>query len=842
MKNIILAFLVLFTFVGYAQEDEKKAFDEAREGMAQGEDIFDMEGFEQTDFSISTIFTGTDDIFNQNAGYVFGPARFQNRGLASGYTKNYINGINVNTLDRGTGAWFIWSGLNDATRNKESQNSTQFNRYSFANIGGSFNINTRASSFAPNTKITYSSSNRAYTNRLMFLYSTGMMDNGWAFTVSGTRRWAEEGYQSFLTEPLGLDHTEGTSYDSWSYFLSVEKKFNEQHSLNFTAMGAPSKRGGRTGVVQEIYDVTGNNYHNTAWGYQDGEVRNSKMTTSHQPMFILNHYWDFSKETQLNTAISYSTGLYQKTAFNWRIAFDPRPYYYRNWPYYFLGGKTPDVPEQIEQNYQANPELAQVQWDAIYQVNYDVKPDENGKKRGAFALEGRNTWKDEFAANTVFNTERGDWKINAGLQARYLRANSYNTLEDLLGADYWVDIDAFAEREFTSTSPEIQNDLNKEANRKIFKGDKYGHDYDANIVRAEAWSQAQYKIFKGLDLTFGGQFAQVEMWRDGHTKKGLFPTNSYGESAHQNFTEFMLKGGAFYKLSGQHQFELNASYGQQAPIFANVFVSPRKHNGVAPNPMEVKILSSDASYHVSLPKFKGRVTGYFSQSADEVSIRSAYYDDKKTFTNFVVSGINTIHYGVELGMEYTLMDGLKINAIASHGVHEYTDDQKMVVFKDAEFSPLHVDNVLMDGAKVSNGPQTVGSIGLKYFSYDIGFASLAVNYFDNAYISASPFRKQESFINSITNSELKAAYMHQQKLDKAFTVDASIGKFFNLGHGYKLNVSLNASNILNNTEFATGGYEQYRVPGNSDNKTEKFGSKYFYYQGFNYFLNIGLRF
>ncbi len=36
--------------------------------------------------------------------------------------------------------------------------------------------------------------------------STGLMDNGYAFTVSASKRWAEEGY------------VEGTFYDAWAYY------------------------------------------------------------------------------------------------------------------------------------------------------------------------------------------------------------------------------------------------------------------------------------------------------------------------------------------------------------------------------------------------------------------------------------------------------------------------------------------------------------------------------------------------------------------------------------------------------------------------------------------------
>jgi hypothetical protein len=46
----------------------------------------------------------------------------------------------------------------------------------------------------------------------------------------GRKRWATEGY------------FEGTSFDGNSLFLSVEKKINDQHSLNISGF-TPSSRG-----------------------------------------------------------------------------------------------------------------------------------------------------------------------------------------------------------------------------------------------------------------------------------------------------------------------------------------------------------------------------------------------------------------------------------------------------------------------------------------------------------------------------------------------------------------------------------------------------------------------
>ena len=59
--------------------------------------------------------------------------------------------------------------------------------------------------------------------------------NGWALSVSGSRRWATEGY------------VPGTFYDAGAYFLGVEKKLNKRHSIAFTGLGAPNGLAGSGG-------------------------------------------------------------------------------------------------------------------------------------------------------------------------------------------------------------------------------------------------------------------------------------------------------------------------------------------------------------------------------------------------------------------------------------------------------------------------------------------------------------------------------------------------------------------------------------------------------------------
>jgi hypothetical protein len=87
-------------------------------------------------------------------------------------------------------------------------------------------------------------------------------------------------------------------------------------------------------------------------------------------------------------------------------------------------------------------------------------------------------------------------------------------------------------------------------------------------------------------------------------------------------------------------------------------------------------------------------------------------------------------------------------------------------------------------------------------------------------------------------------------LDGGVTVDASIGKSIRIDYKYYLNINLSATNILNNRNLRTGGYEQSRFRADDTSTTlderavylQRFPSKYFYAFGSTIYLNIGFRF
>ena len=199
------------------------------------------------------LVTSNNDVYLSNVGYLFSPMRFRVRGLDSQYSEVFFNGVQFNDVETGRFSYGLIGGLNDATRNKEGISPFETNNFTFGAVGGSSNINMRASQYAPGSKLVFSACNRSYVARAMYTYSTGLMNNGWAFTGSFGYRWAEEG------------NIAGTFYNSFSYFLAAQKVFNERHSLSLATWGAPTERGQQGASTEEAYYLANSHYYNPNW-------------------------------------------------------------------------------------------------------------------------------------------------------------------------------------------------------------------------------------------------------------------------------------------------------------------------------------------------------------------------------------------------------------------------------------------------------------------------------------------------------------------------------------------------------------------------------------------------
>ncbi len=781
--------------------------------------------------------------FVNAASFNFNVVRFRIRGYDADQFSTNMNGVSMENLDNGFTPYGLWGGLNDVLRNRINMNGLQSNKFAFGSIGGANNLDTRASKQWKQTKIGYAASNRNYVHRFSFTHSTGLNAKGWAFSFSGSRRWADEGF------------TDGTSYDGWSGYLGIDKKINERHLISFVAFATPTTIGRQGSSVQEMLDIAGTNFYNPYWGYQNGRKRNSSMGKTFQPIGILSHEWKIKEKTTLMTAVSYINGERGTTGLDWYNAPDPRPDYYRYLPSYQTD---PAIRQQVYEALKNDPSKRQINWDALYNANYgnyETIQNANGiigntytGKRSLYILEERVNNTRKYNANTTLNTSINKHiDLTAGLSYENQKNHYFKRVNDLLGGDFYMDLNQFAERDFPSNPYAAQNDVNN-PNRIVRQGDLVGYNYDINIQRASGWVQTNVKLH-AVDFYIGAEHSYTSFSRTGNVKSGLFLNNSYGKSAEQQFYNYGVKAGLTYKVAKMNYLSMNARYETRAPFFDNAYLAPRTRDFVQDNLRNEHISSIEAAYALISPVVKFRATGYYTKFEHQTNVLTFYNDQLRTVVNYALSNIGKTHKGVELGTEVIIYKGLSANAAAGIGKFTYDTRQLATVTADNSSTLLAKDQIIYSKNYNVPTPQQAYNLGLNYRSPKYWYVNVNYNFFDDMWLDFNPVRRTDAAVNGVEpNSALWHDILDQEQLKPQQTLDLFAGYSWLMNNKFKgltkrtfLIFNIGVNNILNNTNIVSGGFEQLRFD-YAEKNIDKFPAKKFYAYGTNFLTSITLRF
>ncbi len=810
----------------------------------------------------SAMTTSSDDYFLSEVGYRWSAMRFKIRGYNSQYNNVYANGALLNDAERGTFSYGMIGGLNDATRNQESSVYLENSSYGFSSVGGASNINMRASQYAAGHKMSFVACNRNYLARLMYTYSTGLMKNGWAFTGSASYRWANEGV------------IEGTFYNSFGYYLSAQKIINDKHSISIATWGSPTERGQQGAATEEAYWLANSHYYNPNWGYQNGEKRNARVVTSYEPTVLFTWDYQIDRETKLTTSAAVKYGIYGTTALGWNgNAADPRPNYYKKLPssaynvwdlsYYDDPAHAVEKEDNIASwwelynHWKASKANRQLDWDYMYYAN------QQANKAGGeclYYVERRHNDQLMLSIGSVLDHEfNKNHRGNIGVNINTTKGMHYKKMDDLLGANTYIDVDKFSVGDHGTDSHIIQNDVDN-PNRRIREGDKFGYDYDIYVNKANLFAQYQYDN-RNIHIYTGANIEGTTMQRDGHMRNGRatwFDANgtmhdiSKGKSKTAKFLGGGAKASLVWDINGNNKLMIGGGYSRLAPLAYNSFIAPRIREDFVAGLETEGVLNGEVSYAFKYGAFGAKVSGFYTKISDAVQQSAFYNDSEGKFTYFTMTGVNKLHYGVEASLVYKVTSALSFNVLASITEAEYTNNPLgSFMTEDEQELKNDRETIYMDGARMGGTPLTALSFGVDY-NVNGWYLSANLNYYDRIYVSPSLFARKAGMVkdeggydangNPVSGLNIPSQF----KGDGGFLLDASIGKSIRLKGGKQLNINLSLNNLLNNEDMVTGGYEQNRGDLNEENekRTYVFSKNPFLYyaSAFNAYLNIGLRF
>lgn len=823
--------------------------------------------------NVSGLLSAGRDTFLSAAAFDWSATFFRPRGLDNANGKVLINGIEMNKQFNGRPQWGNWGGLNDAQRNREFTQGLSANEYSFGGLGGTTNIIMRASQYRKGGRVSYAAANRSYQGRIMGSYSSGLRADGWAFTVLASRRFGNEGF------------VEGTLYDANSIFAAVEKKINDKHSVNFTSFYTPNRRGRSTALTQEIFDLKGRQY-NPFWGYQDGEIRNTRIREIEEPVFLLNHYWTVSDKTSINTNIGYQTGTIKNSridnngttlvASNGQEFFaggarNPSPAYYQLLPSFFLQDENPTATD-FQNAFLAQEKFVndgQFDWNRLYEGNAVLRAQ---GRNALYAVQNDVIEDSQFSANIILNSAvTENITINANVSYRDLSSENYAEISDLLGATGYLDVDNFTEAESGDSSGIIstdnaQSDV-RNPNRIVGEGDRYKYNYEIDADVVSGFAQAQFKYNK-IDFYAGGTITQTSYQRNGLFENGNFQNvdgsvGSFGNSEKLDFTTGGIKAGFTYKATGRHLIDVNAGYYTNAPTVRNSFVNARQNNEVVDGLESEQIQSIDASYIFRSPIVKGRLTGYYTGFKRGTDIGFYFTedlgglgDDGDAFVQEVLTNVERRNMGIELGVEAQILPTLKLKASASVGQYTFTNNPNLYLRSDDFDGALTFGDgtTSLEDIHVAGGPERAFQLGFEYRDPNFWNIGVTTNYFSNAYIDVSNLARSANFITDgdglpINDFDQGVArdLLRQQQFDDYFLVNIVGGKSWRV-NDYFLGFFATINNVLDE-EYVTGGFEQSRNATfrnvRDDQARENgpvFGPRFFFGNGTTYYVNFYVRF
>jgi hypothetical protein len=261
------------------------------------------------------------------------------------------------------------------------------------------------------------------------------------------------GVQTCALPISGEGYVDGTQFSGYNYFVNFTKEINENHKLSFTTFGSPQRHGQRQNrsTVETIRNAQSGIRFNPDWGYKNGQVTSIEDNFYHKSQTSLNHYWTISDVTSLSTAVyaSYGSGGGGGTAGANTALFNER-----------IGG--PDQP---------------VDFDNIVEINRA-----NGALGSEAILRASRNDHEWYGVLSTFKTELTEGlDFIAGLDWRTYTGKHYIEVTDLLGGDYFLDVN----------SSGVGNNINRSRD-DLKVGDKMGYNNDGKVGWLGFFSQLEY--------------------------------------------------------------------------------------------------------------------------------------------------------------------------------------------------------------------------------------------------------------------------------------------------------------------------------------------------------------
>ncbi|WKK65986.1 TonB-dependent receptor [Lutimonas zeaxanthinifaciens] len=645
----------------------------------------------------------TPSVYATKQGGGFGDSRINIRGFDQRNTAVMINGQPVNDMENGWVYWSNWAGLSDVTTAMQVQRGLGSSKLAISSVGGTINVITRTSTAREGGTVATTFGNDNYT-KVQGSYSTGLLESGFSASI-------------LISHTQGDGYVDGTKFEGNNYFIGLGYKFNDAHDLQFIFTGAPQwhhqKSFAPSIADHQLYQKNGpdpdattpNRKYNGDWGYFDGKEYSFRRNFYHKPVMSLNWEWVINDKMRLSTVVYGSWGRGGGTGEIGRI--NGRRQFQLKTPSGLIpvddifnwnsGGSVPSFGDD------------RTKFDNAYSnTGNNGHPDGGGRNGSDNGISRRASMNSHNWYGGIINFHddiNENWSFDVGADLRTYKGIHYRVVNDVLGADNYIDYDNQNNRpnkiepdQFVEASPSWNPWDNIQDQEKI---DYYN---DGLVNWQGLFGQLEYKndkISAFVQASFSNQgFQRVEYFNE--------PPESQ-KSEKQNQTGGNIKGGLNYNINENHNIFGNAGYYSKQPLFDAVFIN--FSNTINPDLVNEKIIGLEFGYGYTSPKFSLNANFYRTEWADRFESSSVQIGDFRGVANY--QGIKQVHMGMEVDFLWRVLDNLRINGMASFGNWEYQGDAEADIFDESQ-NYVGSSTLYLDGVKVGDAAQVTAALGASY--------------------------------------------------------------------------------------------------------------------------------
>ncbi|MBR6496104.1 MAG: hypothetical protein IKT28_03205 [Rikenellaceae bacterium] len=609
----------------------------------------------------------------------------------------------------------------------------------------------------------------------------------------------------------GMDRTfDGAFVENYALNGSFSRLLNKHNELTISAMAAFGERGLKGCATEETFKLVKHLYGSKFYGYnptvglQNGKIRNAVTTLNKALLLNVNH--KFTSESGASRVSTSLTALHTKQGFSTLARFDcdnPYPDYYAYLPSHYQGENA----QQITELWQTDKTVSQLDWNNLYQINYA-----NGGAEGVRSkhiVEQRVTSHKSLRANISaahqFNKRLSvELFADAGLD----RSDYYKVVADLLGGDYWLDIDTYLVDD-VYYGDMVQNNL-PTPNRRVGEGDAFGYNYliNSKVVTTGVFARYQYG---GVRLA--AQYSRSKLWvsRYGRYEKETFPgALSVGRSEWRSFDAESFSMSADYVNHNGLKFLLKLASESKIPTYREIFIAPKNQNHFVDSPRSARFTSAEVGLAANRHWGTFRVTA-FSNRAKYVNYIVNQYDVITTrYSQFVTDNLSTKSWGLEVEATVEVTPQIEFAGFFSSGRYQYDSNPIFTQYDDRDGKVLN-ENIIahISGRPVHYAPKHLLMGAVRWQAYRGLWADATISYTSPRSAKLDMLRRTDRIITLTDKLDVRERLLTHTNLNEVCTIDLSVGKRFNV-RNHSLTLTIGVNN-LTDCRIERYGYEQYHL-------------------------------